>query len=178
MQLQWLCRYSHTIIYMTMHDESEVKERKNILGSKLCVRKVCHLQSRWSRTEWVDIIANKISTWGFPGGSSVKKKSACQCRSLRRYRFSLWVGKIPWRRKRQPTQYFCLGNPMDGGALWTTNPWDLKSWTWLREWVTHTEDFYILKKTVLRLQLPLEIVNLWILDTITKKLDFFFLSGR
>ena len=28
------------------------------------------------------------------------KKSACQCR---RHRFNPWVGKIPWRRKWQPT---------------------------------------------------------------------------
>ena len=27
-----------------------------------------------------------------------------------------WVGKIPWRRKWQPTQYSCLENPMDRGA--------------------------------------------------------------
>ena len=26
------------------------------------------------------------------------------------------VGKIPWRRKWQPTPLFCLGDPMDGGA--------------------------------------------------------------
>ena len=28
----------------------------------------------------------------------------------------LWVGKIPWRRPWQPTQYSCLENPMDRGA--------------------------------------------------------------
>ena len=28
------------------------------------------------------------------------------------------VGKFPWRRKWQPTPLFCLGDPMDGGALW------------------------------------------------------------
>ena len=27
----------------------------------------------------------------------------------RRCRFSLWVGKIPWRSKWQPTQLFLLG---------------------------------------------------------------------
>ena len=31
------------------------------------------------------------------------KESASQCR---RYRFDLWVGKIPWRKKRQPTPVF------------------------------------------------------------------------
>jgi len=34
--------------------------------------------------------------------------------------FDPWVGKIPWRRKWQPLQYSCLGNPMDGGAWWAT----------------------------------------------------------
>ena len=34
------------------------------------------------------------------------KESACQCR---RYKFDLWVGKIPWRRKWQPTPVFSPG---------------------------------------------------------------------
>ena len=41
------------------------------------------------------------------------KESACQCR---RHRCDLWVRKIPWRRKWQPTSTFCLENPMDRGA--------------------------------------------------------------
>ena len=36
------------------------------------------------------------------------KESACQCR---RHRFSLWVGKIPWRRKWQPTPVCLPGKP-------------------------------------------------------------------
>ena len=36
------------------------------------------------------------TSMGFSGG----KESACQCR---RHGFSLWVGRIPWRRKWQPT---------------------------------------------------------------------------
>ena len=31
-------------------------------------------------------------------------------------RFRLWVGKIPWRRKWQPLQYYCLENSMDREA--------------------------------------------------------------
>ena len=34
----------------------------------------------------------------------------------RRQGFNSCVRKIPWRRKRQPTPYSCLGNPMDRGA--------------------------------------------------------------
>jgi len=34
------------------------------------------------------------------------KESACQCR---RHRFNSWAGKIPWRRKWQPTPVFLSG---------------------------------------------------------------------
>ena len=40
--------------------------------------------------------------WGFPGGAS-GKEPICQCRRYERYRFDPWFGKIPWRRKWQPT---------------------------------------------------------------------------
>ena len=48
------------------------------------------------------------------------KESACQCR---RHRFDPWVGKIPWRRKWQPTLVFLLGNSpgqrsLEGHSLW------------------------------------------------------------
>ena len=33
------------------------------------------------------------------------KESACQCRRCKRPGFSLWVGKIPWSRKWQPTPW-------------------------------------------------------------------------
>ena len=39
---------------------------------------------------------------GFPGGSVVKE-STCQCWRCKRRGFDPWVGKIPWRRKWQPT---------------------------------------------------------------------------
>ena len=36
-------------------------------------------------------------------------ESACQCRRYKRSGFSLWVGKIPWRRKWQPAPVFLPG---------------------------------------------------------------------
>ena len=39
---------------------------------------------------------------GFPGGAS-DKESSCQCRRYKRCGFHPWVGKIPWRRARQPS---------------------------------------------------------------------------
>ena len=78
--------------------------------------------------------------WGFSG-----KESACQHRRCKRHRFNPWLGKIPGRRKWQPTplflpgefygwrslagcshgngnpfQYSCLGNPMDREAWQAT----------------------------------------------------------
>ena len=45
---------------------------------------------------------------GFPG-CAVVKESACQCRRHKRHKFNPWVGKIPWRRERQPTPVFLPG---------------------------------------------------------------------
>ena len=47
-------------------------------------------------------------TSGFPGSSS-GEEPACQCRRHRRPGFDPWVGKIPWRRKWQPTPVFLPG---------------------------------------------------------------------
>ena len=44
-----------------------------------------------------------------PHGSLSGKGPACQCRRRRRLGFDPWVGKIPWRRKRQPTPVFLPG---------------------------------------------------------------------
>ena len=46
--------------------------------------------------------------WGFPSGAS-GKELACQCRRCKRRRLDPWVGKIPWRRKWQPTPVFLPG---------------------------------------------------------------------
>ena len=64
----------------------------------------------------IDTIGGFVPLRGFPGGSS-GKESVCQYRRHRGLGFSPWVGKIPWRRKWQPTPVCsCLGNPVDRGA--------------------------------------------------------------
>ena len=55
-------------------------------------------------------------TQGFPGGAS-GKEPACQCRRRKRHRFNPWVGKIPWRRKWQPTPVF-LPRESHGQGAW------------------------------------------------------------
>ena len=49
--------------------------------------------------------------------SSSGKESAGQCRRHKRHGFHLWVGKIPWRRARQPTPVF-----LPGESPWTEEP--------------------------------------------------------
>ena len=62
---------------------------------------------------------------GFPGGSD-GKESAWQ---HRRPGFDPWVGKIPWRRKEQPTPVFlpgkfCGQRSLDGYSPWSRQELD------------------------------------------------------
>ena len=56
---------------------------------------------------------------GFPH-SSVGKRIYLQCR---RPRFDLWVRKIPWRRKWQPTPVFLPGESHGQRSLGGYSPW-------------------------------------------------------
>ena len=61
-------------------------------------------------------------TLAFPGGSG--SKSIClQCG---RPRFNPWVGKIPWRRKWQPTPVLLPGESHGWKSLVGYNPWGRK----------------------------------------------------
>ena len=52
----------------------------------------------------------------YSGGTSGKEPS-CQYRRLKRCRFDPWVGKIPWRRARQPTPVFLPGESHEQRSL-------------------------------------------------------------
>ena len=51
------------------------------------------------------------------------KEFTCQCR---KYVLSPWMGKIPWRRKWQPTPVFLAGKSHGQGSLGGYSPWSLK----------------------------------------------------
>ena len=53
--------------------------------------------------------------WWFSG-----KESPCQCRRLR---FDPWIGKVPWRRKWQPTPVFLPGESYGQRSLAGYSPW-------------------------------------------------------
>ena len=66
-------------------------------------------------------IINKYKS-GFPG-SARDKEFACQCRRHKRQRFDPWVGKIPWRRKWQPTPVLLPGESHRQRSLAGYSPW-------------------------------------------------------
>ena len=67
----------------------------------------------------------RISTGSLSGGTSCKEPD-CQCRRHKRLGFSPWVGKIPWRRKWQPTPVFLPGEFHGQRSLAGYSPWDCK----------------------------------------------------
>ena len=59
--------------------------------------------------------------WGFSDGTS-GKEFTCQRRRHKRCGFDPWVGKIPWRRKWQPTPGI-----LSWEIPWTEEPGGLQS---------------------------------------------------
>ena len=57
------------------------------------------------------------------------KQSACQCRRHKRCGFYPWVGKIPWRRKWQPTPVFLYGEFCQVVRIGKRSP----KWQWLKD---------------------------------------------
>ena len=67
----------------------------------------------------------------FPGGSDDKRV----CLQCRRPRLDPWVGKIPWRRERQPTPLFLPGESLGQRSLAGYSPWCRKE-SDTNEWLT------------------------------------------
>ena len=82
-----------------------------------------------------------IHIWGFPGSTSGKEPEG-QCRRHKRLRFDPWVGKIPSRRKWQPTPVLWPGESRGQRSLAGKQSIGLqKSQTWLKWCSTYTHIF-------------------------------------
>ena len=57
-----------------------------------------------------------LQGWGRPGKNKIPSRSSV-CLKFGRPRFHLWVGKIPWRRKWQPTPVLLPGKSHGWGSL-------------------------------------------------------------
>ena len=72
-----------------------------------------------------------LPSLGFPGDTRGKEPT-CQCRRHKRWAFDPWVGKIPWRRRGQPTLVFLCGKSHGQRRLVGYSPWSCKelNMTW------------------------------------------------
>ena len=70
---------------------------------------------------------------GFPGGPR-GKEAASQCRSCKGHGVDPWVGKIPWRRTRQPTPVFLPGASHGQKSLAGYSPRGCKESDSMRAW--------------------------------------------
>ena len=86
----------------------------------LGVRNLSHWTTR-EVTKWIWFNLKK----GFPSSTSVKEHT-CQCRRHKSHRLNSWVGKIPWRRKWQPTPIFLSGESHGQRSLVVYSPWGHK----------------------------------------------------
>ena len=90
----------------------ESQGQGSLVGCRLWGRRVGH--------DWSDLAEFR---GGLPKWCSGKEST----RQTRRPGFDPWVSKISWRRKCNPFQYSCLGNPMGRGTWWATySPWGCK----------------------------------------------------
>ena len=92
------------------------------LGPRLQSLRTCYwnIQVLTSLVSLVNVKASLLVD--FPS-AAVMKKSASQCR---RSGFFSWVGKMPWRRKRQPTPVFLPGKSHGQKSPESYSPWGCK----------------------------------------------------
>ena len=82
---------------------------------------------------WYEIeLKNYIVLLGFLGGSLVKNLPTNA--GDRRHWFSLWIWKIPWKRKWQPISVFSPGKSHGQRSLVAAVHGIAKSLTWLSDW--------------------------------------------
>ena len=67
-----------------------------------------------------------FSTFMLSSISQVAQWSTCKCGRCRRHGINTWVGKIPWRRKWQPTPVFVSGKSHGERSLAGYSPWGHK----------------------------------------------------
>ena len=104
------------------------------------------LQSMGSQRVKQDWTANTFTFRGFPGDT--RKEPTCQCRRQKRPGFGSWVGKIPWRRTREPTPVFFPGESYGQRSLVGYSSEGLKSRTRLR-WLACTHASHTYKRQTL-----------------------------
>ena len=150
----WGCRVRHDwateLKWTDIKDGSAYYKIKGDIGPH---RATCNYSGFMRMKTSIKYTSNYLFHWK---GEQEWKKSfegISVCLQFGRPGFDLCVGKIPWRRKWQPTPYSCLENPMDEGAWKGRVRGFAKSWTQLSEFTSFFQlsslNITIGKKTLL-----------------------------
>ena len=100
----------------------------------------CHNMKLWNQTWGGKMKITDMNFFLLPlsvGGDS-NKELTCQCKRFKRCGCNPWVGKIPWRRKWQPTSLFLPGEFHGQRSLAAITHGVAKSQTWLKWPSMHT----------------------------------------
>ena len=108
--------------------EAAIQSALRIHGFHICIQSTLDLHSIYNYLHNIYNYLHNIYTVlgitrGFPGGSVVKNLPATQEPSRG---FDPWVGKIPWRRKWQPTAVFLPGKSCGQRSLAAYSAWGCK----------------------------------------------------
>ena len=98
----------------------------------------------WRSALFLAIVLRRIHLfWGFPGGSDGKASETCNAGG-----FNPWVGKIPWRRKLQPTPVILPGKFHGLRSLVGYSPWGHKESETTEQLHSHSQYTYLLLQSV------------------------------
>ena len=103
----------------------------------LSVKRVCTPMCTYTLYTSVCVCVCKIMSVGLPSWLS-GKETICQWGRCKRPGFNPWVGKIPWRKKWQPTPGFLPGKFHGPRSLVGYSPWGCKQSDRTEQLNTHT----------------------------------------
>ena len=95
------------------------------------------------------------------------EESICQCRRHKRLECDLWVGKVLWSRKWQPTPVFLPENFHGQGSLASCSPCDHKESIRLQRHNWAMEPAHTLHKTFPKKPSPVSVTELAVVITMT-----------
>ena len=87
------------------------------------------IPNKWNHivcTLCVWLISFSIILFGSIPSGTGGKEATCQCRRYKRLGFDPWVGKIPWRRTRQPIPVFLHGESHGQRNQMSYSSWGLE----------------------------------------------------
>ena len=117
--LLYICVYTHIYTYIHTHTYIHIHTHIYIYTHMYIYTHIYIYIHIHFVNIFIQVYLIWASQWASRFGLS-GKESTCQCRRCRRCRFNLWVEKISWRRKWEPTPVFLPGESEKPGGQQTT----------------------------------------------------------